>query len=242
MRSMGTNTPAPKKAPPSPHVDATFATRAWRQVHSPDWQADQPHEMWLQERETLKAKAKDEPITPPRARRTRVLTPGEVRALDRKQSAQGGAQSAQGGAFTLSPTSPGTAPTYGADDVMDGGAGGAALYVERSVRNLGAERVTLPFSAHQSEVARGARPLAVTVPSSPSSPSAHRSPRAQERFVSSGAARPLWDARALMKPGTLATEDLVEMMLAGADLAVLEREDHLFETTSETGVDEMPLD
>ena len=172
-----------------------------------------------------------------------------MRALDRKQSAQGGAQSAQGGAqsaqggaFTLSPTSPGTAPTYGADDVMDGGAEGAAYYVERSVRNLGAERVTLPFSARQSEVARGARPLAVTVPSSPSSHAAHRSPRAQERFGSSGAARPLWDARALMKPGTTATEDLVEMMLAGADLAVLGREDHLFETTSETGVDEMPID
>ena len=43
-----------------------------------------------------------------------------------------------------------------------------------------------------------------------------------------------------MKPGTLATEDLVEMMLAGANLGHdLGREDLLFETTSETGVDEM---
>ena len=179
------------------------------------------------------------------------MTPGEVRALDRKQSAQGGAHSArggahsaQGGAGTLSPTSPGTAPTYGADGVMDGDAEGAvegaAYYVERSVRNLGAERITLPFSSRPAEVARGARPLAVTVPSSPSSHVAYRSPRAQERFVSSGAARPLWDARALMKPGTLATEDLVEMMLAGTDLGRdLGREDLLFETTSETGVDEM---
>jgi len=86
--TQSTQTPVKAPPPPSPRMEPTFASRGWRQSHSPDWASDAPRDTYLAERQFAKLKASAPAITPPRARRMRVLTPGEKRTQERKREVE----------------------------------------------------------------------------------------------------------------------------------------------------------